>query len=55
MDLGDRVVRTPVRAETIRARFEIRLENGFKHQLQACLDQPVRKSRDGGFILPLSL
>jgi site-specific DNA recombinase len=31
VDLGDRVVRAPVRAEPIRARLEIRLEDGLEH------------------------
>jgi hypothetical protein len=41
VDLGDRVVRTPVRAEPIRARFEIRLEDRLEHQFQACLNHAV--------------
>src|ERR1019366_8231949 len=45
VDLGDRVLRTPVRAEPVRARLEIRLEDGFEHKLQACLDPPFS---DGG-------
>ena len=45
MDLGDRVLRAPVRAEPVRARLEIRLEDGFEHQLQAGLDHAVG---DGG-------
>jgi len=45
MDFGDRVLRTPVRTEPVRARLEIRLEDGFEHQLQACLDHAVS---DGG-------
>jgi hypothetical protein len=31
LDLGNRVLRAPVRAEPVRARLEIRLENGFQH------------------------
>ena len=44
VDLGDRVLRAPVRAEPVRARLEIRLEDGFEHQLQACLDHAVGDS-----------
>ena len=44
VDLGDRVVRAPVRAEPIRARLEIRLENGLEHQFQASLDHAVGDS-----------
>ena len=45
VDLGDRVLRASVRAEPVRARLEIRLEDGLEHQLQARLDHPVG---DGG-------
>src|SRR6266704_6245722 len=45
-DLGDRVVRTPDRAEPVRARLEIRLENWLEHRLQASLDHAVG---DGGY------
>jgi hypothetical protein len=38
VDLGDRVVSAAVRAEPIRARLEIRLEDRFEHRLQAGLD-----------------
>src|ERR1035437_4018314 len=41
MDLGDRVMRAPVRPEPIRARLEIRLEDGLEHQFQACLDYAI--------------
>jgi hypothetical protein len=41
LDLGNRVLSAPVRAEPVRARLEYRLEDGFQHQLQACLDHPV--------------
>ena len=41
MRLGDRVVRAPARAEPVRARLEVRLENGFEHQLQRRLDHSV--------------
>jgi site-specific DNA recombinase len=44
LDLGDRVVCAPVGAEPVRARLEIRLEDGFKHCLQAGLDHPIRDS-----------
>jgi hypothetical protein len=33
VDLGDRVMGTPVRAEPVRARQEVRLENGLEHRL----------------------
>jgi hypothetical protein len=42
MDLGDGVVRAPVRPEPIRARPEIGLEDGFQDQLQRRLDHAVR-------------
>jgi len=45
MDLGDRVVGTPVRAKPIRARLEVRLEDGFQHCFQAGLGHSVG---DGG-------
>jgi hypothetical protein len=44
VDLGDRVLRAPVRAEPIRARLEVRLENRLKNCLQASLDHPVSDS-----------
>src|SRR5271166_2392435 len=46
MDLSNRVVRTPVRPEAIRARLEIRLEDRLQHQLKASLDHPVSNGRD---------
>ena len=46
VDLGDRVLRPSVRAEPIRARQKVRLENRFKHRLQAGLDHPIGDSRD---------
>ncbi len=49
VDLGDRVLRAPVQAEPVRARLEIRLEDGFEHQLQACLDHPVSDSGNSEF------
>src|ERR1035438_9514483 len=45
MDLRDRIMCTPVRAEPIRARLEVRLENGLENRFQAGLDHPVS---DGG-------
>ena len=44
LDLGNRVMRPPVRAEPIRARLEIRLKDGLEHQFQACLDHAVGNS-----------
>ena len=41
VDLGDRVLRSAVRAEPIRARLEIRLEDGLEYCFQARLDHPV--------------
>ena len=41
VDLGDRVLRSSVRAEPIRARLEIRLEDGLEYCFQARLDHPV--------------
>ena len=40
-DLGDRVMRAAVRAEPVRARLEVRLEDGFEHELEGGLDHPV--------------
>jgi site-specific DNA recombinase len=45
LDLGDRVLRAAVRAEPVRARLEIRLEDGLEHQLQGRLDHPVGHGR----------
>jgi len=45
VDLGNSVVRAAVRAEPVRARLEVRLEDGFEHQLQRGLDHPVRDAR----------
>ena len=53
MDLGDRVLRSAVRAEPIRARLEIRLKDGLERCFQARLDHPVGHGGDGGFILLL--
>ena len=46
VDLGDRVMGTPVRAEPVRARQEVRLEDGLEHRLESGLDDPVGDSRD---------
>ena len=51
VDLGNGVLRAPVRAEPVRARLEIRLEDGLEHQFQACLDHAVGDSGDVRFIL----
>jgi hypothetical protein len=45
LDLGDRVLRAPVRTKPIRARLEVRLEDGFQHCFQGGLHHPVG---DGG-------
>ena len=45
-DLGDGVVRTPLRPETVGARLEIRLEDRLQHQLQGRLHHPVGDGRD---------
>jgi site-specific DNA recombinase len=39
--LGDGVVCPPTGTETMRTRFEIRLEDRFEHQFQGCLHTPV--------------
>ena len=46
VDLGDRVVCAAVRAEPVRARLEVRLEDGLEHQLEGALDHPVSHGRD---------
>jgi hypothetical protein len=46
VDLGDCVVRAAVRAEPVRARLEVRLEDGFEHQLEGGLDHPVGHGGD---------
>ncbi len=46
LDLGDRVLRAAVRAEPVRARLEVRLEDGFEHQLEGGLDHPVGHGGD---------
>ncbi len=42
----------PLRPEPVRARREVRLENGFQHDLGRLLGHPVTNRRDGRFILP---
>src|ERR1039457_28085 len=49
MDVGDRVMCAPVRPEPIRARLEIRLEDGLEHQFQACLDYAIGDGRNTQF------
>jgi hypothetical protein len=46
LDLGDCVVRAAVRAEPVRARLEVRLEDGLEHQLEGGLDHPVGHGGD---------
>ena len=41
VDLGDRVVRPPLRPEPVGDRHEVGLEDRFQHQLQRRLDDPV--------------
>jgi hypothetical protein len=45
VDLGDRVVLAAAGAEPVRERLEIRLEDGFEHQLQGRLDHAVGHGR----------
>ena len=45
VDLGDCVLRPPIRPKPVRARKEVRLEYGFEHQFDRCLYHPVG---DGG-------
>src|SRR5437899_7647881 len=49
VDLGNGVLCAPVRAEPVRARLEIRLEDGLEHQFQACLDHAVGDSGNTEF------
>src|SRR5208283_6120608 len=49
MDFGNCVLRPAVRAEPVRARLEIRLENGLEHQFQACLYHAVGDSGNSEF------
>src|SRR5664279_313952 len=46
VDLGDRVMLTPLRTEPVRAWQEIRLENWFEHLFQRSLDHSVCDGRD---------
>ena len=46
VDLGDRVVRPPLRPEPVGDRQEVGLEDRFQHQLQRRLDHPVGDGRD---------
>jgi len=46
MNLGDSVLGSTPRAETVAARLEVRLEDRLQHQLQGSLDNPVSGSRD---------
>jgi hypothetical protein len=46
VDLGDRVVRPPHRPEPVGDGLEVRLEDGFQHQLQRCLDHLVGHGGD---------
>ena len=41
MDLGDRVLRSALRAEAVGARLEVRLEDRFEHQLEGGLHGPI--------------
>jgi len=49
MDLGYRVLRAPVGPKPIRARLEVRLENGFEHRLEARLHHPISHGGDSEF------
>jgi DNA invertase Pin-like site-specific DNA recombinase len=46
VDLRDRVLGSPVRAEPVRARREVRLEDGLQNQLERRLHDPVGDSGD---------
>ena len=46
MNLGDRVLSSPLGAEPVRDRLEIGLEDRLQHQLQRSLNDPIRNSRD---------
>jgi hypothetical protein len=52
MNLGDGVLGSALRAEAIGTWLEVRLENGFEHQLQRGLHHSVGSGWDDGFILP---
>jgi hypothetical protein len=53
MNLGDGVLGSALRAEAIGTWLEVRLEDGFEHQLQGRLDHAVGHGGDGDFILPI--
>ena len=46
VDLGDRVLGSPLRAKAIAAWLEVRLEDRLEHQLQGRLHDPVTRGRD---------
>ena len=46
MDLGDRVVCAPLGPEPVGDRLKVGLEDGFQHQFQRRLDNPVGHRRD---------
>jgi hypothetical protein len=46
VDLGDRVLGSPLGAKAITAWLEIRLKDRLEHQLQGCLRNPVTRGRD---------
>ena len=46
VDLGDRVVRPPLRPEPVGDRHEVGLEDRFQHQLQRSLHHPVSDRRN---------
>ena len=50
-NLGHRVMSPAFRAETVGTRQKLSLENRLQHQLQRCLDHPIRHGGDGCFIL----
>ena len=45
-DLGDSVVGSTPRAEAVRTRLEVRLEDGLEHEFQGRLHHPVTGGRD---------
>jgi len=49
VNLGDRVVRPPRWPEPVGDRLEVRLEDGFQHELQRGLDHLVSHGGDAGF------
>ena len=46
IDLGDRVMCPAVRAEAVRTRLKVRLEDRLEHQHQGGLDGPVSRGWD---------